>query len=257
MGQYYRAVNVDKQVFATLDGAKLMEFSWVHNKSVAALVALMAGEWKGDRVYIVGDYADSGEFEDKNWRKSYDAVARELGFFGKTRKGEDGAEYETTLYGFAGNNFKEIFLCKWDWRPQDKPIENLDALSEEGLKMRYVINDDLGVYIDLQHCPADNISYWKDEDRAVVWRVHPMTLLLAMGNGRGGGDYNRGFNREAVGAWTASSNAIRFAKEGEEAKLEGLKEYAPYFAENETPTPWQEIDAKVAEVLAKGRAKKA
>lgn len=264
MGQYYRAVNIDKREIMEFDGAKLMEFAWVYNRSMRAFMALMNGAWQGDRVYIVGDYADLDERSfhegDDAWLHVLEAAERELGFHGKTFVSESGRTYPDYLYGFAERNFKDV-------------TEDAMKLVEDGAQLRYILNAELGVYIDLEHCPADSIFYYAEDDKVYVYRVHPLAIILAMGNGRGGGDFRQGVCKPFVdlhadrrtvkrvtshpfGAWCDTSSAIRFAKAGEEAELEGLQEWDPYFAENETPTPWQEIEAKVAEVLAKGREKK-
>ena len=81
MGQYYKVVNLDKrQVLhphAFGDGMKLMEFVGGGNtiKALGILLAVgngrgggdihsdnpLVGSWAGDRIAIVGDYADDGE----------------------------------------------------------------------------------------------------------------------------------------------------------------------------------------------------
>jgi hypothetical protein len=81
MGQYYKIVNIDKQEYISPSdfgsGVKLMEFAYPGNPSMvlSALAILLAdgnnrgggdlrsdnsviGNWKYDRVAIVGDYAD-------------------------------------------------------------------------------------------------------------------------------------------------------------------------------------------------------
>ena len=69
MGQYYRAVNIDKKQYISPHsydcGAKLMEFSYIDNKRksnefISTLHGLLNNEWKNDRVYLTGDYADLG-----------------------------------------------------------------------------------------------------------------------------------------------------------------------------------------------------
>ena len=67
MGQYYKIVNVDKkEYFSPWDfhcGAKLMEWNYVGddmagNPVTNTLHHLLEHRWKGDRVYVVGDYAN-------------------------------------------------------------------------------------------------------------------------------------------------------------------------------------------------------
>lgn len=264
MGQYYNAVNIDKKQVFWFDGAKMMEFSWLANRSVHALMVLMAGPWKGDRVYVVGDYADhsEGPYEGEDaWLHVYDAAVRFLGIENATYTSEhDGKDYPENLYQHADHQFENV-------------TEDAMKRAAEGERLRYILNPELGVFVDLQHCPADSVSYWKDGDEAFAWRVHPLPLLLAMGNGRGGGDFRgsyvpfvdlheerrtvRRVTNMAVGAWTPTSANILFAKEGEEAKLQGLREWQPAFSEEENPIPWQDIPARLEEARAKGREKAA
>jgi len=83
MGQYYVAVNLDKDQFISphnfLDGAKLMEFGLSGLGMLSGLAILLAdgnnrgggdlrsedpiiGSWAGDRIVISGDYSDEGKF---------------------------------------------------------------------------------------------------------------------------------------------------------------------------------------------------
>ena len=55
---------------------------------------------------------------------------------------------------------------------------------------RYVINEDKKQFIDTNKIKADNYGY----------KIHPLPLLCADGNGRGGGDYH-GRNMKHVGSW--------------------------------------------------------
>jgi hypothetical protein len=83
MGQYYEIVNIDKREY--LDphtmgcGAKLMEWSYNRTEISLALMNLLADRWKGDRVYVVGDYA---ECDDKKevWYNTLLGIEKELGF---------------------------------------------------------------------------------------------------------------------------------------------------------------------------------
>ncbi len=257
MGQYYRFVNVDKKEFYEPDGVKLMAFSYTYDGDMHALMALIAGPWKGCRVYVVGDYADHSEEPDAEnaaWLAQMNAVAAELGFdkLFRDREGaffnEGGEErYPVSLYSFARNKFKDITA-----KAKGRAID--------GMAFRYIINGTLGVYIDLVNCPADAVDL--DSDGTVCTRrVHPLSLLLAMGNGRGGGDfrgtYFNGTERvdvgesSVIGSWTATSASITFAKQGEEDKLQGLQEYRPDFSEEKNPLSPAEIQQRIAELKAK------
>jgi len=62
MGQYYKAINLDKKEWLSPydydNGAKLMEHSYIGNSYVETVAELLANEWKGDRIVWAGDYAD-------------------------------------------------------------------------------------------------------------------------------------------------------------------------------------------------------
>lgn len=60
MGQYYLVANIDKQEYMECTGSlKLMEWSYNRNGVVLTMEDLMAKRWKGDRIYVIGDYAGS------------------------------------------------------------------------------------------------------------------------------------------------------------------------------------------------------
>ena len=113
------------------------------------------------RVYWVGDYADTAEPVNNMDEKMRD----------------------------------EIYQCCYG---EQKLIDHTFSLSEDpdaiecNLSNRYLVNITKGLYID---CDA----YYK---RCVRdgWCIHPLSLLTAMGNGQGGGDYH-GVNEEKVGSW--------------------------------------------------------
>lgn len=62
MGQYYKPCNIDKKECLYShdydNGLKLMEHSYAGNDFVNAVVILLAGEWKNNRIVWAGDYAD-------------------------------------------------------------------------------------------------------------------------------------------------------------------------------------------------------
>lgn len=67
MGQYYKIINVDKKEYIKPwdfgCGAKLLEWGYLvsrhsSNGFVSAFRKLLSTRWKGDRVYVVGDYAE-------------------------------------------------------------------------------------------------------------------------------------------------------------------------------------------------------
>lgn len=102
-----------------------------------------------------------------------------------------------------------------------------DLYNDEGLLNRfdysnkYLINWDKKLYIDFDKYKRKSTTPWSDE----VY-VCPFTLLTALGNGRGGGDYYDEYpNAEIIGSWAWDSISI------EDSKPEDFAEYAIWFTE--------------------------
>lgn len=132
-------------------------------------------------------------------------------------------------HSYIGNNFVEAveFLliddgenkARWSgqrisWAGDYAPAlqgeeENLYTLAKgDGLQMLveaipedyiYLINLDKKQYVDKSKCPNMS-SNWSD------FKVHPLPLLTAEGNGRGGGDY--GGDEDYVGSWARNRIAL-------------------------------------------------
>lgn len=204
MGQYYKVVNIDKKAHFsphdTGNGLKLMEWSYVGTYTTNALCQLLYGSWRGDRVYVVGDYA--GSDDQQAFSENYVEVLKNLEAEFPFMKEEGG------LYSYAGTMWAGI-------SPDTKDVP-----------FAFLSNSKEMTYIDLRDLPEC------DEDPE--WRVHPLPLLLCMGNGQGGGDY-WGFNAKDVGRWVASSTDVRIWTEEDVAKgefdLSKYSAYDPLFAE--------------------------
>lgn len=56
---------------------------------------------------------------------------------------------------------------------------------------RYVLNDTRRLFVDTDKQPADGWDY----------RIHALPLLIANGNGRGGGDFRGGRGLDLIGTW--------------------------------------------------------
>lgn len=131
-------------------------------------------------------------------------------------------------HSYIGNNFVEAveFLLldtgegkgRWSGKrivwagdyadPEEYRVDNLYNIVEgDGLQMlieavpedyKYLINLDKKEYVDKSKCPS--YGTWG-------MRIHPLPLLTAEGNGRGGGDY-RGDNDQVVGSWARDRVAL-------------------------------------------------
>ena len=228
MGQYYVIANVDKRQqmlpFDYDNGLKLLEWSYDRNRMVMALMNLLSGEWKGDRVYIVGDYADLSN-PDEPYCATLCKVMDELGI------SEDGY-----LHNFACKEFLRVLPeeeIKLGWPFDDSgyaPRADLRAPTENR-GYRYIYNHATRQVIDLKHCPIE------EQSGESVMKIAPLPLLLAMGNGRGGGDYQRGhIGYELVGSWCETVTSIEATKEPL-ASASDYAEFAPGFTEND-PLLW-------------------
>ena len=225
MGQYYVVVNIDKKEYMRSEGGvKLMEWSYNRNSLVLNLMRKLANEWKNDRVFVIGDYALSKDRIDKDKNpieKDYDyeileKLEKELNIYDKKDKG-----YDITLYGFANDNFKEIKL------------ENL--ANEE---YRYIYNHNKKEFIDLEHCPLAWL--YKEKENYKQVKVSPISLLLALGNGMGGGDY-WGNNHNMVGKYIGDVDKLEITKEP--LKVDYL-EFRPEFYEDDY-VPYNEIPNEI------------
>ncbi len=127
MGQYYLTVNLDKKEFLYPhkfnDGLKLVEFGSSGSGTMFGLAALLAegngrgggdlhseskliGSWAGDRIVVVGDYADEGKFLTKEQIEKFKS---------------ENEDSEPNLYIYANKYFKDIsediifVLCENNW----------------------------------------------------------------------------------------------------------------------------------------------
>jgi len=218
MGQYYKVINIDKKEYMRPNcGLKLMEWSYNRNPLILNLMEKLANEWKGDRVFVVGDYAVAHDIElDSYDRKTLENIEQELGIFYKKENG-----YYKSIYGFVDENFKEIELEK---------LENEEY--------KYIYNHNKKEYIDLEHCPLAWLYVEKGKYQAV--RIAPISLALALGNGMGGGDY-WGNNEELVGMFLNDVRSLEITKEP--LNLD-YKEVRPEFYEGEY-IPYDEIKSEI------------
>ena len=142
-------------------------------------------------------------------------------------------------HSYIGNNFVEAveFLllegARWHKKPivwagdyadpEEFRVDNIHGIVEgPGLQMLieaipedhiYLVNYDKKEYVDKSKCPNKE-----------GWRIHPLPLLTAEGNGRGGGDYH-GDGMDYVGSW--SRCRLGLVKE----VPEGFTEITPNFKE--------------------------
>ena len=190
MGQYYKAVILDKdtnpneeiivkQAFSSYDydwnGAKLMEHSYVRNWFVKAVEHALANIFNGYPFVWCGDYADdkcgvSVYGKACEWmNNAKDEFARANGYT-KITSPRYGEEYEKD-----GEYFGAVGMV------EQIPYEEFETY-------KYIINYDKKQFMRIPE---------KVKGKLII---HPLPLLCADGNQRGGGDYY-GRNEKLVGAW--------------------------------------------------------
>ena len=100
-------------------------------------------------------------------------------------------DYADEDYYNLSDNFKHIII-------------NIKEIPE----YKYIVNHNQKIYINLDNLPINNVY------DTGTWEISPLTLLLALGNGRGGGDYwetNNGY--EYVGSWCKDTGKIEVQNE--------------------------------------------
>lgn len=189
MGQYFKlcvlntknknAKNKDK-VKAYLEswdfgnGAKLTEFSWIDNTFVSYFESLINDEngiMAGLPIIAAGDYADE---EPSSYKKDF-----------------------MNIYDLAIMFGKQL---NPDW---------FDMQHIQPKHYRYIINKDKKLFIDTKKMKS--CRSWVIDGKRHHMRMHPLPLLCADGNGRGGGDYF-GANKEVVGSWCRNVVVVSDAK---------------------------------------------
>lgn len=218
MGQYYRPIFLNKNwknnkksiidftfnSWAFSNGAKLVESCYVHNHYVEAIANLLATTYYGSQFVFCGDYADTLRTKGKNgmaiinyrldadackeirtklqgilpendfshlMEESYNKVVipyDETLWNELTEISVVGVDYELNLYEEA---------CEWESKHEAEVAEFAKTKVEYDL-YKYIVNFDKKEYVEIP-------EYEEDE-----WNCHPLTLLCAEGNGRGGGDYH-------------------------------------------------------------------
>lgn len=238
MGQYIIA-NIDKREILDPNdfgrGIELMEWSYTDDRTVIAMTNLLNDRWKGDQVVVIGDYADDDD-PNEPWYNTMTKLKKELNV--------------RNLYSWACNSCVAIIPSRKNCKklgiklPRPEPTAKDVVADIEDHGFRYIINGATMQYVDLQKCPIEWAWYNPQTDSSDITRISPLSLLLAIGNGRGGGDYC-GRNGNLVGSWCETSRSITVAKELPEG-LNGFTELVPEFTERKELIPYTEAE-RVAE----------
>lgn len=237
MGQYYKYINIDKRIIVSANhGLKLTEHSWLgNNEVVIPIEQLVKTEWQGDRVIQLGEYADG-------MAASTELREEHLKFIKKIKK-ELGMTNDQDLYLYwgykadEGKKFKEYTLKELF----DLYDLKLEHDNEKGQKcscdqFRYLYNTKRKEYVDSFKILPSYVDIYKSE--ILFTKLDAYSLLIAIGNGEGRGDYF-GPDENLVGLWATTSDSIiisekspkEYAKENPE--VENYKEFIPLFCEHE------------------------
>ena len=97
---------------------------------------------------------------------------------------EEDGEFEDDIYSMRNDKKYE--------KKYNEPEDKFDY------KNKYLVNHTSKEYIDLNKYMGENLDH--DE-----WIMNPITLLTAVGNGKGGGDYPENYpDSDYIGLWTWS-----------------------------------------------------
>lgn len=220
MGQYFKIINVDKkQQLKPNDFSnfrKLMEFSYEGNLYIMALYKLLETKWKGDRVYLTGDYDD--EINDYH---------------------KDSCYYET--YQKLEKEFKTESL--YDLSDKWKALKEKN-MEEMLLKNYYkrIYNTETKQYIDLTNLPVEFFyEGYIDVKKHMYYEpefvsVSPLPLLITFGNGAGGSFYSEDERKmNLVGSWCEYTKGIIVSREIIKEYEDSFVEFRPDFSENRIP----------------------
>jgi hypothetical protein len=209
MGQYWKPVCLDSnQSLDTWDygsGLKLMEHSW-KNTDVMRVVCrlLMKGQpWHKKHIAWVGDYSDNGL---KLTEKCDECTKKETNY--------DCPEYLKKLVGECDGTYQRFYETSINIRPKvptEKQLPN----------NYYVVNHTKKYYVDMDNCPVEEETIELTTYKRII---HPLSLLTAVSNGLGGGDF-RGEN-DLIGTWAGDQISVELEKP------EGYMEINPDFKEN-------------------------
>lgn len=248
MGQYYNVVqrykyiNIDKRIIVCANyGLKLCKHSWLGNNSVVIPIKqLVKTEWQGDRVIQLGGYADG-------MAASTELREEHLKFIKKIKK-EVGMTNDQSLYwdnvADEGETFKKYTLkelfdsydLKLEYDAEYMPV----TFNEKGQKcscdqFRYLYNTKRKEYVDSFKILPSYVEEYKSE--IYFLKLDAYSLLIAIGNGLGGGDYF-GPDENLVGLWASTSDSIIISEKSpkeyaeENSEVENYTELVPLFCEH-------------------------
>jgi hypothetical protein len=92
-------------------------------------------------------------------------------------------------------------------------IRPLDVMPKEEQKKAFLVNHTKKQYVDYSKLPHGD-GQWES------WTINPLSLLAALGNGRGGGDYHDQYpDFDKVGSWAGDELSIAFTAPKDSTEL--------------------------------------
>lgn len=195
MGQYYDIINFDKNeilILSRISAQKLWDY-YHYREFDTALMNMLNGNWKGNEIIVLGDYADSAE----KGTLTYNMVQflRE-----KYHLSDISQDWTSDMAEQRGGDLEDLEI-----------VGNYNNFNN----LRYAVNHRKKQFIDTAKYPLKN-------DRVKT----PLLLLLTVGNGYGMGDYH-GNDENMVGIWAGDSKYITVHSDLPEDDT--LKEIIPDF----------------------------
>lgn len=117
---------------------------------------------------------------------------------------------------YANETEEEKAVHQYAWG-EDAPLQKLPEGDGHFVEGKFLVNHDKKEYIDIGHYTEK--SMYDD------WCPHPLSLMTAMGNGRGGGDYRSPVNADMIGSWAMDTISV------EDEAPSNFKELDVWFSE--------------------------
>jgi hypothetical protein len=182
MGQYYHPTMIDESgnIFWIYthhygDGLKLMEHSYIGNATMNAVLGIILDHPM--RIAWIGDYSDE----------------------------QYGDRYERKL---PWEKFRQVYDAVYGSHQQDHLIAPTPMAHDTDSTGWYLVNHteksflSLDAYIRMNKWEESWKNHRTGETESWDMCVHPLSLLTACGNDRGGGDYHSGYpGYDQVGSW--------------------------------------------------------
>lgn len=100
---------------------------------------------------------------------------------------------------------KKMLYRAWSAHTEDMVRPSMIPIVMDWSKL-YLINDTTHEYINMRYYIAESTEICREKGLDNDY-VHPLSILTAVGNGLGGGDYE-GYNMEAVGVWAGDMISV-------------------------------------------------